>query len=247
MRVDLNCDCGEGSGQDAAIMPFVTSVNIACGGHAGDAGTMRETARLAREHGVEIGAHPGYEDRENFGRQVVRLDQGEARALLRRQLDALREVTPFTHVKPHGAFYNEAARDPALAREMAEAVREWDASLLLFALAESALASAGRAAGLRVAEEAFADRAYLQDGSLAPRSQPGAVIEDEEQAVGQALMLVTEGRVRAVGGSLVAVRADTLCLHGDGIHAAAFARRLREALTAAGVAVAAPGASGREL
>ena len=247
MRVDLNCDCGEGSGQDAAIMPWITSANIACGSHAGDFATMRETARLAREHGVAIGAHPGYEDRANFGRQVVRLDPGEARTLLQRQLNALREVTPFTHVKPHGALYNEAARDLTLAQEVAEAVHEWDASLKLFALAGSALASHGRAAGLHVVEEAFADRAYLPDGSLAPRSQPGAVVEDEELAVAQALMLVTEGRVRAVDGSLVAVRADTLCLHGDGIHAAAFAHRLREALTVAGVAVIAPGASGREV
>jgi UPF0271 protein len=224
LRIDLNCDLGEGAGHDAELMPFITSANLACGAHAGDAATMRATVALAQRHGVAIGAHPGYEDREHFGRREMALAVGEVRALVERQVRALREMAAVVHVKPHGALYNLAARDAAVAREVAAAVSAVDAGLVLVALRGSELLRAGRAGGLRVAEEVFADRTYRADGSLTPRSEPGAVITDEAEAVAQAMRLVRGG-------------ADTICLHGDGGHAVAFARRLSAELRQAGIAI----------
>lgn len=223
-RIDLNCDLGEGAGHDAELMPLITSANIACGAHAGDAATMRATVALAQQHGVAIGAHPGYEDREYFGRREIRLAPGDVEALVERQVRLLREMTAVAHVKPHGALYNLAARDAAVAREVAAAVSAVDAGLALVALRGSELVRAGRACGLRVAEEVFADRTYQADGSLTPRSEPGAVITDEAEAVAQAMRLVRDG-------------ADTICLHGDGVHAVAFARRLNAELRNAGIAI----------
>lgn len=223
-RIDLNCDLGEGAGHDAELMPLITSANIACGSHAGDAATMRATVALARRHGVAIGAHPGYEDREYFGRREMVLARGDVQALVERQVRLLREMTAVVHVKPHGALYNLAARDAAVAREVAAAVRAVDAGLVLVALRGCELVRAGRACGLRVAEEVFADRTYRADGSLSPRSEPGAVITDEVEAVAQALRLVRGG-------------ADTICLHGDGVHAVAFAQRLNAELRNAGIAI----------
>jgi len=224
LHIDLNCDLGEGAGHDAELMPIITSANIACGAHAGDADTMRATVSLAQRHGVAIGAHPGYEDRAHFGRREMTLAVGEVRALVERQVRALREMAPLAHVKTHGALYNLAARDPAVAREVAAAVSAVDAGLVLVALRGSELVRAGRAGGLRVAEEVFADRTYQVDGSLTPRSEPGAVITDEAEAVAQAMRLVRGG-------------ADTICLHGDGVHAVAFARRLNAELRQAGIAI----------
>ncbi len=239
-QIDLNCDCGEGIGNDAAILPFVTSANIACGAHAGDTGTMRETARLARECGVVIGAHPGFRDRENFGRLEISFDSpGQAFELVFSQLLALGQHTPMRHVKPHGALYNQAARAPGLSAEIARAIQAFDPSLLVYGLAGSVLLSASESIGLRVAHEVFADRTYQPDGSLTPRARPDALIEDEERCVEQALRLVIEGKVRATDGSEVALRADTICLHGDGAQAVSFARRLREEFARAGVQVAA--------
>lgn len=224
MTVDLNCDLGEGSAHDAELMSLITSANIACGGHAGDPATMRATIELARQRGVAAGAHPGFEDKENFGRRELAMAPGEVRALVERQVAALRAIGPLAHVKPHGALYNLAARDATIAGEVAEAVVAIDAGLVLFALRGSELVRAGRARGLRVAEEVFADRTYRSDGSLTPRSEPGALITDETQSVAQALRLAREG-------------ADTICLHGDGAHAVAFARRLNAELRAAGIAL----------
>jgi UPF0271 protein len=228
MTIDLNCDLGEGCGHDAELMALVTSANIACGAHAGDAATMRATMELARQHGVAIGAHPGYADRENFGRREIAMPTAEVQALVREQIEALRVFGKVTHVKPHGALYNLAARDSAVAGAMAQAVRAVDPELVLFALRGSALVRAGRAAGLCVAEEVFADRTYRPDGSLTPRSETGAVITDEEDCIAQALRLARAG-------------ADTICLHGDGAHAVAFARRLRRELSAAGLVIRAFG------
>lgn len=229
MTIDLNCDLGEGAAHDAELMPLITSANIACGAHAGDAATMRATVALARRHGVAVGAHPGFEDREHFGRRELALPAGEVRALVERQVRALREFGPLRHVKAHGALYNLAARDAALADAVAEAVRAVDAGLVLFALRGSELVRAGRARGLRVAEEVFADRTYRADGSLTPRAEPGALITDENEAVAQALRLAREGT-------------DTICLHGDGAHAVAFARRLNVELRKAGIEIRAFGA-----
>ncbi len=241
-RVDLNCDLGEGAGHDAALMPLITSANIACGAHAGDEETMRATVALAQQHGVVIGAHPGFADRANFGRVELPVGAAEVHALVLAQTRRLQAMAPVRHVKPHGALYNMAARDSVLARAVAEAVREAGATLILFALAGSQLAEAGRACGLTVAEEVFADRSYQADGSLTPRSRPGAIITDAAVAVAQGLRMVREGTVQATDGTAVVIRADTLCLHGDGAHPVGFARRLRAELTAAGVEIKAHGA-----
>jgi UPF0271 protein len=239
LSVDLNCDLGEGAGQDAALMPLITSANIACGAHAGDAATMGATVALARQHRVAIGAHPGFEDRAGFGRTERPLDAAEAVRLVATQVARLAEIAgaELRHVKLHGALYNQVSREPVLAAAVAaELARAWP-RLAVFALAESAFARAARAAGLSVAEEVFADRTYRRDGSLTPRAQPGALIADEAAAVAQVLRLVRDGAVVATDGATVALRADTICLHGDGAHAVAFARRLRKELAAAGVAV----------
>lgn len=245
--IDLNCDLGEGAGHDAELMPLITSANIACGGHAGDERTMRATVELALKQGVGIGAHPGLNDREHFGRREAPIALAEAHALVLAQIRALQLIVQpcggrLVHVKPHGALYNMAARDVALARAVAEAVREADPRLVLFGLAGSQLLSVGRACDLRVASEVFADRTYQLDGSLTPRSRPDALIHDEDTAVAQVLRMVREGRVRATDGTDVPIRADTVCVHGDGPHAVAFARRLIQALRQLGIELRSPGA-----
>ena len=224
MTIDLNCDLGEGAAHDAELMPLITSANIACGAHAGDRDTMRATVALAQAHDVTIGAHPGYADRVNFGRTEVPMSPRALGQLVLGQVAQLCDMATVRHVKPHGALYNLAARDAAVAAVIAEAVHALDASLVLFALRGSELGRAGRARGLRVAEEVFADRTYRADGSLTPRAEPGALITDVAESVAQALRFAHEG-------------ADTICLHGDGPHAVAFARRLRVELAAAGVVV----------
>ncbi len=233
--LDLNCDLGEGAGHDAELMPLITSANIACGAHAGDEATMRATVALAKKHGVAIGAHPGFADRENFGRREITLAPAALHALVVTQIAALARFGPLRQVKPHGALYNLAARDAAVAQVIADAVRAVDGSLVLFGLAGSELVRAGRAVGLRVAEEVFADRTYQSDGSLTPRSRPDALITDEAVAVAQVLRMVREGVVRATDGTEVAIKADTVCVHGDGPHAVTFARRLKSELARSGV------------
>jgi len=238
--IDLNCDLGEGAGHDRELMPLVTSANIACGAHAGDAETMRATVALAKAHGVAVGAHPGYDDRENFGRRELPLDAGQVFALVAGQISALRRVAAeagvkLSHVKPHGALYNVSARDFSTAVAIAEAVRLADSNLVLFGLAGGELLRAGRAAGLTVASEVFADRAYRADGSLVLRSEAGAMLSGEDAMIAQVLGLVTRGRVKTADGIEIAVQADTLCLHGDGPQAVSFAKRIRHALAAAAV------------
>jgi UPF0271 protein len=245
-RLDLNCDLGEGAGHDAELMPLITSANIACGAHAGDESTMDAALGLARTHGVAAGAHPGFADRENFGRREVPVWPDEVYQLVLAQTRAVQSLARargmrLAHVKPHGALYNMAARNTLLAAAVAQAVYEVDPRLRLFGLAGSHAVAAARACGLEVAGEAFADRTYQPDGSLTPRGQPGATIEDEELALGQVLRMVQEGRVRATDGTEIPLQADTVCVHGDGPHAAAFARRLRAGLAAAGVEVRHPG------
>ena len=223
-------------------MPLITSANIACGGHAGDATLMRATVELARRHGVAIGAHPGLADREHFGRRELPVTPAMVEALVLEQIQLLQQIARscgarLTHVKPHGALYNLAARDAALAAGVAAAVLKADPRLILVGLAGSQLVAAGAAAGLHVAREVFADRTYQSDGSLTPRSRPEALISDEAVAVAQVLRMVRDGRVRATDGRDAPIGVDTICLHGDGPHAVAFARRLRAELAAAGIAV----------
>lgn len=251
-RIDLNCDLGESygawrMGEDAALLALISSANIACGFHAGDPDIMRSTVALAIERNVAIGAHVSLPDLQGFGRREMAVSPSEAYAMTLYQIGALHAFAQaagarLRHVKPHGALYNMAARDAKLAEAIARAVRDFDPTLRLVGLAGSVLVDAGRAAGLPVAAEAFADRRYRADGSLQPRREADAVIADTDQAIAQALAIAREGRVRAVDGSTVALQADTLCVHGDGAHAVAFARGLRAALEAAGMAIAAPGA-----
>lgn len=238
-RVDLNCDLGEGAGHDAALMPLITSANIACGAHAGDLDTMIEAVELALQHRVAIGAHPGYFDLENFGRAERAISPQEAGRIVLMQIEQLFEIagSKLRHVKLHGALYNQVSRDSLLAEGVvAELARLWP-DLILFALAGSPFARAASARGLRVAEEVFADRTYRGDGSLTPRSEPNALITDENAAVAQVLQMVRDGVVTATDGTRVPITAETICLHGDLPHAVAFAQRLRKELAGAGIAV----------
>jgi UPF0271 protein len=242
MEIDLNADLGEGAGNDEALMGLVSSANIACGWHAGDAQTMRQCVRWAIEHGVAIGAHPSFPDRENFGRSTMHLPPEEVTAGMLYQIGALAAIVKaeggtLSHVKPHGQLYNQAVKEPELAEAIVEAVRLFDPSLKFFGLAGSGMIEAARRAGLTPVEEVFADRGYMPDGSLVPRSQPGALIEEEEQSLAQTLSLVRDHQVRAIDGSTVSVNAQTVCLHGDGAHALAFAQRIRDRLTAEGIAI----------
>jgi UPF0271 protein len=241
-RIDLNCDLGEGAGHDAELMPLITSANIACGAHAGDEATMQATVALAQKHGVAIGAHPGFADRANFGRRELAVTPDEVHMLVLVQVRMLQRLGPVRHVKPHGALYNMAARDLALARAVVDAIYEADPRLILYGLAGSHLIAVAEACGLPVVSEVFADRTYQSDGSLTPRAQANALITDENTAVAQVLRMVREGKVRATDGTDVAITADTVCLHGDGAHPVEFARKLRHELTAAGVEIKACGA-----
>lgn len=238
-RIDLNCDLGEGAAHDAELMPLVTSANIACGAHAGNLETMIETVELAVQHRTMIGAHPGYFDLESFGRLERAVTPQEAGRLVLMQIEQLFEVAGarLRHVKLHGALYAQVSRDPYLAESVvSDLARLWP-DLILFALSGSQLARAASARGLRVAEEAFADRTYQRDGSLTPRSQPNALIANADAAVAQVLAMVQRGVVRATDGAEVPISAETICIHGDGQNAVALAQRLRQELTAAGVAI----------
>ena len=246
--IDLNCDLGEGFSHDAELMQLISSANIACGAHAGDATTMAVAVALAKQHGVAIGAHPGFADRENFGRRVLSFSPSVAADLVRAQIRALQEIAReqdavLRHVKLHGALYNLAARDEALAEAIVRAVSVTEGQPGLFVLAGSALERIARAHGkFFVAAEVFADRTYRRDGSLTPRSRPDALITDEDAAVAQVLRIVREGVVTATDGTDVALHADTVCLHGDGAHAVEFAQRLNRDLRAAGIEIRAFGA-----
>lgn len=236
--LDLNADVGEGCGNDNALFELVTSANVACGWHAGDEYTMRDTVRAALEKGVAIGAHPSYPDRENFGRTPMLRTPDEVYDDVLAQLQALYSVirsedARMTHVKPHGALYNAAARDPQLSEAIAKAVHDFDAGLALVGLAGGATIAAARRFGLRPIEEIFADRRYTADGELVPRGTPGALIDDPSEAVEQTLKLFQRG-------------ADTVCLHGDGAHALEFARAIRGALLSAGVQIKAISSHGSD-
>ncbi|HSL20450.1 MAG TPA: 5-oxoprolinase subunit PxpA [Vicinamibacterales bacterium] len=246
--VDLNCDMGESFGAyslgaDAEVMSTITSANIACGFHAGDPAVMRATVRLARAHGVAVGAHPGLPDLAGFGRREMQVSPDEVEGMVLYQLGALAamaraEGVQLQHVKPHGALYNMAARNVTLSDAIARAVRAFDPSLILFGLAGSPMLAAGEAAGLRVASEVFADRAYEPDGSLTSRRREGSVIHDADAVAARAVRMVRDGSVVATTGASIALRADTICVHGDTPGAADLARRIRQALESAGVAVA---------
>lgn len=245
VSVILNCDCGEGVADDAAILPHVTAANIACGGHAGDEQTMRATLRLCRQFGICAGAHPSYPDREHFGRRVMPLSPHEVSACVRDQIRQLQKVADeervaLTHVKPHGALYTFAARHLEHAEAIAHAVRACDPQLVLVGPPGSALIAAGESLGLRVWREAFADRAYERDGSLRARDLPGALIEDPAACLAQVETLLFQQRVRAYDGTWLLLAADTICIHSDTPGAAARAAFLRAGLTRLGVQLLCP-------
>ena len=246
--IDINCDMGESfgpwrMGTDDRVMPHITSANIACGAHAGDPTVMRRTVRLAGGAGVAIGAHPGFADLQGFGRREMQADPAEIEDSLIAQIGALTAIAKaegaaLQHVKAHGALYNMAARDARLARAIARAVRACDPSLILFGLPDSPILEAGRAEGLRVAAEGFADRSYEPDGSLTPRSRPGAVIHDVEAVVSRAVRMAADGVVLTADGRAVALRVATICVHGDTPGAADLVERIAGALRGAGALVA---------
>ena len=251
MRIDLNSDLGESfgpwpMGQDVALMASISSANVACGFHAGDPGAMRQTIALARDKGVAIGAHPGFPDLVGFGRREMKASPAEVEDFVLYQVAALAGMAraqgmKLQHVKAHGALYNMACKDRALADAIARAVAAFDRSLVLFGLPNSELLRAGEAAGLPIAAEVFADRAYDPDGSLTSRSKPGSVIHDPKAVVERAVRMVKEQNVVAVDGSTIALRADTICLHGDTPGAADLARAVRAGLEAAGIRICALG------
>lgn len=243
MIIDLNCDMGESYGRytlgdDASIMPYITSANIACGMHAGDPAVMHRTVRLAKEQHVAIGAHPGWPDLQGFGRREMSMTPDEAEGYILYQIGALaaiarQEGVELRHVKPHGALYNQAATDRTLADVIARAVKSFDKNLILVGLAGSALVKAGVAYGIRTASEAFPDRRYNPDGTLASRKQTGALIGFPEQVASRALTLARDGI--EISGKWVQI--DTLCLHGDNSHAVENARLVRAALERGGIHV----------
>lgn len=240
LTIDLNCDMGESfgpwkMGDDEAVLPYVSAVNIACGFHAGDPSTMMKTIQLALKYKVKIGAHPGFQDLVGFGRREMQLTAREVYALVVYQVGALAacakvQQTTLQHVKPHGALYNMAARKPELADAIAAAVYDIDPRLVLYGLSGSELIRAGRAKGLNVYREVFADRTYQQDGTLTPRSDKHALIHDPKQAAEQVVGMVKTGKVVSLQGTTVDIQADTICLHGDGEEAVQFARTVNQTL-----------------
>lgn len=245
--IDLNCDLGESFGAyqiglDSEVIPFITSANVACGFHAGDPVVMEKTVALCRSNRVHVGAHPGFPDLIGFGRRNMAVKPEEAKAYVMYQVGALKAFCDaaglrLNHVKPHGAMYNMAGKDYTLAKAIAEAVQSVDETLVLLALSGSQMIQAAKDIGLPYASEVFADRAYQSDGSLVPRTQPGAMIEDEDEAVARVIRMASEGKVMANDGTEIAIRADSVCVHGDGTKALAFVKKIGAALTAAGVEI----------
>ncbi len=244
MSCDINCDMGEGIGNDSAIMPYITSANIACGYHAGNEETMRATVMLAKDAGVAIGAHPSFLDREHFGRtEMPNITPAEVYTLVTEQLKILQQVAAgcgaaLYHVKPHGALYNLSARDARIASAIAQAVFHFDNTLILFGLSNSFSIREASLMGLATASEVFADRTYANDGSLTPRSQPNALIDDEKESLEQVVKMIKEGKVTSTSGNEIGIVADTICLHGDGKNAVAFAAAIHRKLEDEGIRMA---------
>jgi UPF0271 protein len=233
--IDLNCDMGEGLDNDALLMPFISSANIACGYHAGDENIMQRTIDLCLQHNVAIGAHPGFADKANFGRTEIQLSFDEAYQLVADQINILQKIannkgTKLHHIKPHGALYNMGAKDAAMAHAIAKAVSDIDSQLIFFGLSGSHLISEAEKLGLQTASEVFADRTYLDDGSLTPRSHPNAMIENEEASVQQVLQMIKEKTVTSINHKKIPIKVETICLHGDGKHALQFAKTIYNVL-----------------
>ena len=243
ITIDVNCDMGEGIENDEALMPFITSANIACGYHAGDERTMRSTVMMAKKAHVAIGAHPSFLDRDNFGRTEIKdITPQQVYDVVIAQLTSIHKIViecnaHLHHVKPHGALYNMAAKDPALSMAIAHAIYDFDKTQVLFGLSGSYLISEAKAMGIKTASEVFADRTYQDDGSLTPRAKLNALIEDEEQAIGQVIQMIKKGTVTATSGKEVPILAETICLHGDGKNAVAFASAINKRLMAENITI----------
>ncbi len=246
-RIDLNCDLGESFGNyklgmDELVIPLISSANVACGFHASDPIVMNKTIKMASEAGIRVGAHPGYLDLMGFGRRNMVISAEEAKAYVLYQLGALDAFCKvhgmkMQHVKPHGAFYNMAAKDYELSRAICEAIKEYDDELIVMALSGGELIRAAKDMGLRAAMEVFADRAYEEDGSLVNRKKEGAMITDEEEAIARVVRMVKENKVRAITGKDIPIQADSVCVHGDGAKALAFVQKIREVLTKEGIEI----------
>ena len=235
IAIDFNCDMGEGAGSDGSIMPFISSANIACGYHAGDEESMIETVTLAIQHQVAIGVHPSFKDKENFGRKEMDIPIQEIYSLVTDQISLLDRVEQsqeavLHHVKPHGALYNMSAKNALIAKTIAQATQDYDKELVLYGLSGSFSISEARRLGLKTASEVFADRTYQDDGSLTPRSVANALIENPDEAVSQVLQMIKERRVTTINGKIISLIAETICIHGDGIHAAEFAKQIHDVL-----------------
>lgn len=242
ITIDLNADVGEGLASDIELMPFISSANIACGYHAGDDYTIRHTMDLCLKYNVAIGAHPSFADRVNFGRTEINLPLDEVKNLVQEQLYLIQKIcgemgATMHHVKPHGALYNMSAHEAKLAQTIAEAVFSFNPSLILFGLSGSHSIAEGVMAGLQTAAEVFADRSYMPDASLTPRSLPKALVTNHEEALNQALRLATENKVVAMDGTVIPIMAETICLHGDGLHAVSFARNIHQTFTGRGITI----------
>ncbi|EKS31426.1 lactam utilization protein LamB [Staphylococcus sp. HMSC072B07] len=247
MKIDLNCDLGEAFGNysfggDHQIIPLITSANIACGFHAGDENVMYETVKLAKENGVGIGAHPGFHDIQGFGRRNMDLSPDEIYTLVAYQIGALSAFcrihdVKINHVKPHGALYNMGARDKDIAHAIAQAVYDVDPSLILVGLSNTLLVSEAEAFGLKAANEVFADRRYEENGQLVSRKEADAVLTDTDEAIEQVVKMVKENKVIAKTGKEIELKADTICVHGDGAHALEFVSKIRERLTKEGISI----------
>jgi len=245
MQVDLNCDMGEGYGNDEELMKYISSANIACGYHAGDEDTMRSTAEFAIKNNVAIGAHPSFADRENFGRKNMNLSADEVYELTFKQISILSSIVSkldarLHHVKPHGALYNMAAKDIIMADAIAKAIADFDGNLFFYGLANSEMATAAKKFGIKYCAEVFADRTYEPDGSLTLRTKPNALIEDIGESVNAALRMVEEQQIICNDKTKITVQADTICLHGDGSHALDFARTISGAFKKKNIHVKAP-------
>lgn len=242
ISIDLNCDMGEGMHNDALIMPFISSANIACGYHAGDEAIMQKTIERSLQHGIAIGAHPGFADKENFGRIDQQLSHQEYYDLVREQLSILQKFineagATLHHVKPHGALYNMSAKDPLLANSIARAVKDHNASLILYGLSNSHSITEAEKLNLNTASEVFADRTYTDAGNLTPRTQLNALISSEKQSLQQVLQMIQQKAVTSTGNKVIPVRADTVCIHGDGAHAVPFAQLIFTTLKGNNIAI----------
>ena len=233
--MDINCDMGEGIGNEAALMPYINSANIACGYHAGDAATMKRVIDLCLQHKVNIGAHPSFPDKENFGRTPMQFSPEEIHTIITTQLNIINDIAKkcgakLHHVKPHGALYNMAAKDAVLAKAIAKAVKNFDASLIYVGLSGSVMIDEAKKIGLQTANEVFADRTYQKDGSLTPRTEPNALLHDMEDMIQQVQKFANEHTITAITGEDIFIKADTICIHGDGAHAIEFAKAIKEKL-----------------